>query len=128
VTGVRRALWTAGLSAVVGTGVWAVLKFGVPAWLTDDKNPVRPVLEALSWIAGIGGLMIAIAALVVARRQASQADNAQIGTNPPTSQTAANSGVTLHGNVTGGAGGGPAIGVNFGHVAGMPDPTVPTRE
>ena len=44
---------------------------GTLAWLEDERHPARPVVEALSWVAGIGGLVIAVVALVVAVRQGS---------------------------------------------------------
>jgi hypothetical protein len=54
-------MWRVAGGAVVGGGVvWAVLRFGVPVFLTDEHHPVRPPLEALSWIAGIGGLVVAV--------------------------------------------------------------------
>lgn len=124
----RRAWWTAGVAVVAGAGVWALLRFGVPIWLTDKEHPARPVLEALSWLAGIGGLAVAVGALVMARRQSQSANHADAST-PSTSmsQTATYGSAIVHGNVTGGAGGGPTVGVNFGQVAGPPDPIGPTR-
>ncbi|WP_175483087.1 hypothetical protein [Actinokineospora iranica] len=69
---VRARAWRVAGGALVGGGVvWAVLWLGVPVFLTDEKHVVRPVLEALSWIAGIGGPLVAAAALAVASRQAS---------------------------------------------------------
>ncbi|MFE2756374.1 hypothetical protein ACFXGA_30685 [Actinosynnema sp. NPDC059335] len=47
--------------------MWAVLRFGVPAFPTDEKHAARPVVEALSWLAGIAGLVVAVVALTVAR-------------------------------------------------------------
>lgn len=119
------------MAVAAGAGVWALLRFGVPIWLTDKEHPARPVLEALSWIAGIGGLVVAVGALVVARRQGQPADHAGASApsapSPSMSQTATDGSAIVHGNVTGGAGGGPAVGVNFGQVGGPPDPTGPTR-
>ncbi|WP_167976376.1 hypothetical protein [Lentzea indica] len=40
----RRAWWTAGVALASGAGVWALLRFGVPIWLTDKEHPARPVL------------------------------------------------------------------------------------
>ncbi|WNV86664.1 hypothetical protein [Umezawaea sp. Da 62-37] len=37
----------------MATLVWAVSVFGLPAWLLADEDPVRNVLEGLSWPAGI---------------------------------------------------------------------------
>lgn len=116
------------MAVAAGAGVWALLRFGAPIWLTDKEHPVRPVLEALSWIAGIAGLVVAVGALMVARRQGQPADHAGASaTSPSMSQTATHGSAVLHGNVTGGAGGGPTVGVNFGQVGGPPDPTEPTR-
>ncbi len=67
--GRSRAWWVAGGALAGGGLVWAVLRFGVPVFLTDENHPARPTLEALSWIAGIGGLAVAVVALVVAMRQ-----------------------------------------------------------
>jgi len=67
--GRSRAWWVAGGALAGGGAVWAVLRFGVPVFLTDENHPARPTLEALSWIAGIGGLAVAVVALVVAMRQ-----------------------------------------------------------
>jgi len=67
--GRSRAWWVAGGAFAGGGVVWAVLRFGVPVFLTDEHHPARPALEALSWIAGIGGLAVAVVALVVATRQ-----------------------------------------------------------
>ncbi|GAA2996137.1 hypothetical protein [Actinokineospora diospyrosa] len=53
---------------VVGGATWAVVRFGVPVWLTNRDHPLRPVLEALSWVAGIAGLLVAIGALVASTR------------------------------------------------------------
>ncbi|WP_143023051.1 hypothetical protein [Lentzea jiangxiensis] len=116
------------MAVVAGAGVWALLRFGAPIWLIDKEHPARPVLEALSWIAGIGGLVVAVVALVVARRQGRPADLAGASApSPSVSQTATDGSAIVHGNVMGGAGGGPTVGVNFGQVGGPPDPTGPTR-
>ncbi|VVJ19606.1 Uncharacterised protein [Amycolatopsis camponoti] len=57
--------------------MWAALRFGVLAWLGDENHPVRPVVEALSWVAGVAGFAVALVALVAARRQAR--DTADVG-------------------------------------------------
>lgn len=95
--GRARAWWLAGGALVGGGAVWVVLRFGVPVVLTDEKHPVRPALEALSWIAGIGGLVVAAVALVVALRQGRR-DHA--GTGHTTSAAAPRT-ASAAGNVTG---------------------------
>jgi hypothetical protein len=40
----------------------------VLAWIGDENHPMRPVVEALSWVAGIGGFVVAVIALAVAQR------------------------------------------------------------
>jgi len=50
--------------------LWAALRFGVLAWLSDKDHPVRPVVEASNWVAGVAGFVVALAALMLARRQA----------------------------------------------------------
>jgi hypothetical protein len=56
--------------------LWAVLRFGVLAWLSDKNHPVRPVVEALSWVAGVAGFVVALVALMLTRRQAREAADA----------------------------------------------------
>ncbi|MFJ7212653.1 OmpA family protein [Amycolatopsis sp. NPDC098790] len=46
--------------AIAGVCVGAAFRFGLLTWLAEDKHPARPVLEALSWIAGIGALVVAL--------------------------------------------------------------------
>ncbi|WP_133906686.1 RIP homotypic interaction motif-containing protein [Actinophytocola oryzae] len=70
-----------------GLVVWAALRFGVLAWLGDEKHPARPVMEALSWIAGIIGLAFAVAALVVAIRQERRSADADTSSEPETTKT-----------------------------------------
>lgn len=123
-----RAWWVAGGALVGGAAVWAVLRFGVPVFLTDEKHEARPVLEALSWIAGIAGLLVAVAALAVALRQGRRHRTAVQDAPTPTPaapQMATRGGVIFTGHVTGGSG--PTTGVHVGQVAAPPDPLVPTR-
>jgi hypothetical protein len=123
-----RAWWVAGGALVGGGAGWAVLRFGVPAFLTDEKHPARPVLEALSWIAGIAGLVVAVVALVVALRQERDRTDLREAVTPAASQTATGGGVIFTGNVTGGSGSGPTTGVHVGQVGGPPlDPPEPAR-
>jgi hypothetical protein len=56
--------------------LWVALRFGVLAWLSDKNNPVRPVVEALSWVAAVAGFVVALVALMLARRQATEAADA----------------------------------------------------
>lgn len=93
--------------------MWALLRFGVPVFLSDADHPARPALEALSWIAGIASLLVAVVALIVALRQS--------GSSTP---TATHGGIVFTGNVTGGSGSGPTTGV---HVEHPPDPPSPAR-
>ncbi|MFC6091602.1 hypothetical protein [Saccharothrix lopnurensis] len=118
--------------AVLGGVVWALLRFGVPVVLTEEEHPARPVVEALSWFAGIAGLLVAVAALVVAVRQRSR-DNIEVGDEPSSAssaartQTATGGGVVFTGDVTGGSGSGATTGVHIGGVEGPPDPPAPAR-
>ncbi|WP_158853173.1 hypothetical protein [Saccharothrix deserti] len=125
--GRSRAWWVAGGALVGGGVVWAVLRFGVPVFLADEAHSARPVLEALSWIAGIGGLVVAVVALAVASRQGRDRTAAREVAPPPASQTATGGGVILTGGVTGGSGSGTTTGVHIGQIGGPPDPPVPTR-
>jgi hypothetical protein len=127
-------LVAAGGGAVGGVVVWSVLRFGLLAWLGDQSSSARPVVEGLSWVAGIGGLLVAVAALVVAVRQGrAPAADAPAASEPVASQTASNQGVIITGGVTGGSGSGPTVGVNFGRVGDArpeppsPDPPSPAR-
>ncbi|GAA1315678.1 hypothetical protein GCM10009634_86610 [Saccharothrix xinjiangensis] len=108
--------------------VWAVLRFGWLVWLGDEGHRARPVVEGLSWAAGIGGLLVGVGALVVAMRQgrATVADvPAVVGSG--SSQTVSDQGVILNGGVSG-SGSGPTVGVNFGQIGGTPpDPSSPAR-
>ncbi|XVS63992.1 hypothetical protein ACQPYE_38060 [Actinosynnema sp. CA-299493] len=122
-----RAWWVAGGALVGGGVVWVVLRFGVPVFLADQTHPVRPVLEGLSWIAGIGGLVVALVALAVALRQGRDRAAAREVAPPAASQTATGGGVILNGGVTGGSGSGTTTGVHIDRVGGPPDPPVPTR-
>jgi hypothetical protein len=121
-------MWRVAGGAVVGGGVvWAVLRFGVPVFLTDEHHPVRPPLEALSWIAGIGGLVVAVVALLVAARQGRDDTTVRPVTSPSAPQTASGGGVIFNGTVTGGSGAGVTTGVHVGQVGSLPDPPKPTR-
>ncbi|MCP2249538.1 hypothetical protein [Lentzea aerocolonigenes] len=111
--GKNRAWWVCGGAIVCGGAVWALLRFGVPVVLSDANHPARPALEALSWIAGIASLLVAVVALIVALRQS--------GSSTP---TATHGGIVFTGNVTGGSGSGPTTGV---HVEHPPDPPSPAR-
>ncbi|RSN31348.1 hypothetical protein DMC61_14460 [Amycolatopsis sp. WAC 04169] len=108
--------------------VWAVLRFGLLAWLGDEGSRARPVVEGLSWVAGIGGVLAGVAALVVAVRQgrAAAADGPVVA-EPVASQTASNQGVIISGGVSGGSGSGPTVGANFGQIGEPPDPPSPAR-
>ena len=120
----------AGGVAAGGVVVWAVLRFGLLAWLGDKGSNVRQVVEGLSWVAGIGGLLVGVAALVIAVRQGrATAADAPAAAEPVASQSASNQGVNITGGVSGGSGSGPTVGVNFGQVSGVPpDPPPPARE
>lgn len=123
VVGRRRSWWVALVGALlVGGSVWAVLRFGVPVFLTDETHSARPVLEALSWIAGIASMVAAVVAL----RQVRGRIGAQEVVTSPVSQTATAGGVNFTGTVTGGSGSGVTTGVHIGQVGGPPDPPVPT--
>ncbi len=124
-----RWLAAAGGAAVGGVVVWAVLRFGLLAWLGDRNSSARPVVEFLSWVAGIGGLLVAVAALVVAIRQGrTTAAVAPAVAVPAGSQAASAQGVNIAGGVLGGSGSGPTVGVNFGRVGDIPpDPPPPAR-
>lgn len=86
-----RAWWVAGGALAGGGVVWAVLRFGVPVFLTDENHPARPTLEALSWVAGIGGLAVALVALVVAMRQKPDSITIHRTDTPAASHTASGS-------------------------------------
>ncbi|WP_143264193.1 hypothetical protein [Amycolatopsis kentuckyensis] len=106
-----------------------MLRFGLLAWLGDQGSGVRPAVEGLSWLAGIGGLLVAVAALVIAVRQGRAAADVPAAAEPAPSQTASNQGVVITGGVSGGSGSGPTVGVNFGQVGvAPPDPPSPARE
>lgn len=119
--------WVAGGALACGGVLWAGLQFGVPIFLTDEKHVARPVLEALSWFAGIGGLVVTVAALVVALRQGVDRPAAHAAVTPAASHTAVSGGVVFTGDVTGGSGSGPTTGVHIGRVGDPPDPSGPTR-
>ncbi|MBP2473137.1 NO-binding membrane sensor protein with MHYT domain [Crossiella equi] len=68
----NRAWWVLGGALVLGGGAWALLWFAGTSWLSDEKNPARPVLEGLSWVAAVLGLLVAAVALWVAIRQGGQ--------------------------------------------------------
>lgn len=112
VAGRSRAWWVVvGVGALLGGGVvWAVLRFGVPAFLTDEKHAARPALEALSWLAGIGGLVVAAVALAVALRQGRTHASDRDTPVSAVTQAATGHGVVLTGNVTGNSGSGPTVG------------------
>ncbi|MEV6827580.1 hypothetical protein [Amycolatopsis sp. NPDC051102] len=118
----------AGGVAAGGVVVWAVLRFGLLAWLGDKGSNARPVVEALSWLAGIGGLLVGVAALVIAVRQGRATAADASAAEPVPSQSASNQGVIITGGVSGNSGSGPTVGVNFGQVGGAPpDPPPPAR-
>ena len=125
--GRNRAWWVTGGAAVGGGVVWAALRFGVPVFLTDEQHPARPILEALSWIAGIGGLAVAVVALAVALRQRPDSVDPYPAANPPAPQTATAGGVVFTGTVTGGSGSGTTTGVHVEGIQTPPDPSAPTR-
>ncbi len=117
-----RAGWVAVGAAAGGVAVWAVLRFGVLRWLVDEGHPARPVVEGLSWIAGIGGLVVAVAALVVAVRQQRPVGEAG-GGGSGGAQSASHGGVILNNGVRGGSGSGLTVGVQVN----PPDPPGPAR-
>lgn len=77
----RRIWWLAGMAAV-GLALWGAWQFGALNWLWEENHPIRPVVEALSWVAGIAGLILGILALVVSLRQLRSDHGAQGGTAP----------------------------------------------
>ncbi|MGX7829798.1 hypothetical protein ACTG9Q_32410 [Actinokineospora sp. 24-640] len=83
-TGRRRAMWLGVGCAVAGVAMWALARFGLLDWVGDERHPARAAVEALSWVAGIGGLVVGMAALVVATRS-------------PASSGPSVSGSTIHG-------------------------------
>jgi hypothetical protein len=122
-----RAWWVAGGALICGGVLWATLRIGVPAFLTDEHHRARPVLEASSWIAGIAGLLVASVALAVAIRQGRVHRASEPAPGSPTSQTATAGGVVFTGDVTGGSGSGSTTGVHIGQVGNSSDPQTPTR-
>ncbi len=75
----RRIWWLAGMAAV-GLALWAAWQLGALNWLWEENHPVRPVVEALSWVAGIAGLLLGVFALVVSLRQLRSDHEAEDGT------------------------------------------------
>lgn len=108
--------------------MWAVLRFGLLTWLGDEESKTRLVVEGLSWVAGIGGLLVGAAALMVAVRQGrADAVGAPVVAEPGPLQTGSDRGVVINGGVSGGSGSGSTVGVNFGQVGAPPDPSPPAR-
>ncbi|MGV9364996.1 hypothetical protein [Amycolatopsis sp. NPDC003731] len=64
----RRVVWLGGMAAV-GVALWGAWQLGALNWLWEENHPARPVVEALSWVAGIVGLVLGMVALVVSLRQ-----------------------------------------------------------
>lgn len=64
----RHIGWLAGVAAV-GLLLWGAWQLDALNWLWEENHPMRPVAEALSWVAGIGGLVVGVAALVVSLHQ-----------------------------------------------------------
>jgi hypothetical protein len=127
VAGRSRAWWVAGGALLGGSVVWAVLRSACRVFLTDEKHPARPVLEALSWFAGIGGLVVAVVALAVAVRQGGGRTSGQDTPARAASQVATGGGVVFNGNVTGGSGSGATTGVRIDRVGVSPGPPAPAR-
>jgi hypothetical protein len=48
-----------------GIVTWAVIHFGLLNWLGDAHHPWRPIVEGVSWVAGIGALAVAVLVLPV---------------------------------------------------------------
>src|SRR3954454_21727559 len=46
------------------TIVVAALRFGLPTWLLTQSDPTRNALEALSWLAGIGAVLLLIGPVI----------------------------------------------------------------
>ncbi|MFG1774597.1 hypothetical protein ACGFIX_33880 [Nocardia salmonicida] len=80
-----RVWWLAGGSVAGGLMVWGALRFGVKQWLADADHPARPILEAVSWLGGIGGFLVAAIALIIAARQSGNTPGNQ-SAGPPASQ------------------------------------------
>ncbi|WP_410648051.1 hypothetical protein [Amycolatopsis sp. cmx-4-54] len=64
----RRFWWLGGMAAV-GLALWGAWQLGALNWLWEENHPYRPVVEALSWVAGIAGLILGAIALIVSLRQ-----------------------------------------------------------
>ncbi|MEV8442090.1 hypothetical protein AB0425_32325 [Actinosynnema sp. NPDC051121] len=62
----RRILRFAARGAALLGVIWLASTIGT-AWLSNESHPYRPVVEALSWVSGILGLVVALVAI----RQAS---------------------------------------------------------
>ena len=59
---------------------WVVIHFGLLNWLGDAHHPWRPIVEGVSWVAGIGALTVAVLALPVPLlRTQGEPDSAQPG-------------------------------------------------
>ncbi|WP_216216904.1 hypothetical protein [Amycolatopsis aidingensis] len=58
-------------AAVAGGGValWGAWQFGALNWLWEENHPIRPVVEALSWVAGLAGLIVTATAVIISLRQ-----------------------------------------------------------
>lgn len=63
----RRIWWCGGIAAV-GLLLWGAWQLGALNWLWEETHPARPVVEALSWVAGIAGVILAVATLIVSLR------------------------------------------------------------
>ncbi|ONI91973.1 hypothetical protein ALI144C_00355 [Actinosynnema sp. ALI-1.44] len=119
--------------AAVAVGVWALLRFGVPVWLSDDKHPVRPVVEGLSWVAAVLGLLLAVAAFVLQLRsqnRSAAAGPVAVDAVQPDGQPVGNRGVSIEGGVHGYGPGATFGAVSGGHVnigESPPDPPGPAR-
>ena len=128
----RRPVVGALIVVGVGVGIWATLRFGVLAWLPDGNHPARPLVEGLSWLAGIGAFPLAVITLIVQVRSTDRTDagRSRVDTSQPAAQSAGEGGVNLSGGVHG-HGAGPTFGVvSGGHVTvnhAPPDPPEPTR-
>lgn len=74
----RRIWWLAGMAAV-GLALWGAWQLGALNWLWEENHPIRPMVEALSWLAGIAGLILGVITLIVSLRQLRSDHGAQDG-------------------------------------------------
>lgn len=100
-----RPVIVAAAVAAVSAGVWALLRFGLLNWLSDDKHPARPVVEGLSWMAAVLGLLLAVAAFGLQLRVQNRSE--------PAGSSGTGGGVHVEGGVHG-TGVGPTFGVVSG--------------